>query len=71
MKLEKLVELAREFGAAGGRWIFLAGSAPFGEEEFVLVDDSGSVRARVPESKPEISSEVLDGAGDLLRERRR
>jgi cytochrome oxidase Cu insertion factor (SCO1/SenC/PrrC family) len=68
---EKLIDLAREFGAADGRWIFLAGSVPIDDKEFLLVDDSGRVRARVPESRPAISSEVLDGVGDLIRERRR
>ena len=71
MSSEKLVELAREFGAVNGRWIFLAGPVSLRPEEFVLVDGSGRVRARIAESSPAISSELLDAVGDLIRERRR
>ena len=66
----KLAELERAFGAIPGRWIIAAGAPPFGEGTFVLVDGSGRVRARAPDSDPALSSILLDAAGDLLRERR-
>jgi len=68
---EKLRELARAFGARAGRWIFLAGRPPFPDSRFVLVDGNGNVRASFPESDPALASEILDAAGDLLREHRR
>jgi len=66
---EKLRELDHTFGAAAGRWIFVAGPPPFPGDRFVLVDGSGRVRASAPESDPALPSRLLDGAGDLLRER--
>ena len=65
----KLRELERAFGAVAGRWIFVAGAPPFPGDRFVLVDGSGRVRASAPESDPALPSRLLDGAGDLLRER--
>jgi hypothetical protein len=67
---EKLRELGRAFGAREGRWTFLAGPPPFSDQRFALVDASGRVRALFSESDPALASEILDAAGDLLRERR-
>jgi cytochrome oxidase Cu insertion factor (SCO1/SenC/PrrC family) len=67
---EKLSELARAFGAREGKWTFLAGRAPFPDPRFALIDASGRVRALFSETDPALASELLDGAGDLLRERR-
>ena len=67
---EKLRELARAFGAREGKWTFLAGPAPFPHPRFALVDASGRVRGLYAESDPALASELLDGAGDLLRESR-
>ncbi len=70
---DRLSELAREFGARPGRWIFLAGSArgalPGGR--VVLVDGNGEIRGEFEPSSPEFSSDVLDSVGDLMREGRR
>jgi hypothetical protein len=66
----KLGELERAFGASPDRWTFVAGVPPFPRDAFVLVDGSGRVRAREPESDPALSSKMLDAAGDLLREER-
>jgi len=67
---EKLSELARSFGARAGRWTFAAGRSPFPEARFALVDARGRVRGLYSESDPALASEILDGVGDLLRERR-
>jgi hypothetical protein len=67
---EKLRELARAFGAREGKWTFLAGRAPFSDPRFALVDASGRVRGLFSESDPALASEILDAAGDLLREKR-
>jgi hypothetical protein len=67
---EKLRELARAFGAREGKWTFLAGRAPFSDSRFALIDTSGRIRALLAESDPALASELLDGVGDLLRERR-
>lgn len=67
---EKLVELDRAFGAVSERWIFLAGPWPFPEDRFALVDAIGRLRGLYAESDPAIASALLDGIGDLLRERR-
>ncbi len=64
----KLDELARTFGAAPGRWIFVAGDPPFAGDRFVLVDGVGRLRASVADTDPALSSRLLDAAGDLLRE---
>jgi cytochrome oxidase Cu insertion factor (SCO1/SenC/PrrC family) len=67
---EKLRELASAFGAREGRWIFIAGRAPFTESRFALIDPKGRLRALFSESDPAVASEILDAVGDLLRERR-
>jgi len=67
---QKLSELARSFGARAGKWTFVAGRSPFPEPRFALVDASGRVRGLYAESDPALASEILDGVGDLLRERR-
>ncbi|HKB69519.1 MAG TPA: hypothetical protein VKH46_01660 [Thermoanaerobaculia bacterium] len=66
----KLGELERTFGALPGRWTFVSGASPFPGTAFVVVDARGRVRARVADSEPALSSRLLDGVGDLLRERR-
>ncbi len=65
---EKLRELERAFGAIPARWKVVAGSPPFPEDRFVIVDGRGRARARIAESDPGLSSTLLDGIGDLLRE---
>jgi len=67
---EKLSELARSFGARAGKWMFVAGRSPFPEPRFALIDASGRVRGLYSESDPALASKILDGVGDLLRERR-
>ena len=67
---EKLAELARSFGARQGKWTFVAGHSPFPDGRFALVDASGRIRGLYSESDPALGSEILDGVGDLLRERR-
>jgi hypothetical protein len=64
---ERLGELARTFGAAPGRWIFVAGDPPFAGDRFILVDGAGRLRASVPDSDAALSSRLLDAVGDLLR----
>ena len=67
----KLRELARAFGARAGRWVFLAGHAPFPDDRFALVDATGRLRGLYADSDPAVASALLDGVGDLLREKRR
>ena len=67
---EKLEQLSRAFGAASGRWTFVSGVPPFPADRFVAVDGAGRLRVSVAESDPALSSRLLDGAGDLLRESR-
>jgi len=68
---EKLRALARAFGADEAHWVFLAGHSPFPEDRFALVDGAGRLRGLYAESDPAVASELLDGVGDLLRERHR
>jgi cytochrome oxidase Cu insertion factor (SCO1/SenC/PrrC family) len=67
---EKLSELARSFGARAGKWTFVAGRSPFPDPRFALIDASGRIRGLYSESDPALASNILDGVGDLLRERR-
>lgn len=67
---DRLRELARAFGAAEGRWIFLAGLSPFPDDRFALMDATGRLRGLYAEADPAVASALLDGVGDLLRERR-
>ena len=67
----RMSELAKEFGAKPGRWVFLSGDAasvPAGN--VLLVDSAGETRAEFDVTGPDFSSEVLDSVGDLLREKR-
>jgi cytochrome oxidase Cu insertion factor (SCO1/SenC/PrrC family) len=67
----RLSELAREFGARPGRWLFLSGdAASIPPGTVLLVDRSGETRAEFDVTGPDFSSEVLDAVGDLLRENR-
>ena len=68
----RISELAREFGARPGRWIFLSGDAgavPPGT--VLLIDADGETRAEFDVTGPAFSSEVLDAVGDLMREARK
>ena len=68
----RMSELATEFGAKPGRWVFLSGdpaSVPPGT--VLLVDPAGETRAEFDVTGPDFSSEVLDAVGDLIREVRR
>lgn len=68
----RLSELAREFAARPGRWIFLSGSAgAIPEGRVCLIDANGEIRGSFDAATPEFSSAVLDAVGDLLREKRR
>jgi len=67
----RMPELAKEFGAKPGRWVFLAGdpaSVPPGT--VLLVDPAGETRAEFDVTGPDFSSEALDSVGDLIREGR-
>jgi hypothetical protein len=63
-----LSRLAASFNAVPERWIFASGSPVPALAGFLVVDREGNIRARIPESKPSASSDVLDAVGDLLRE---
>ena len=65
-----LRELARAFGAAPERWTLLAGRSPFPDDRFALVDAAGRLRGLYADSDAAVASALLDGIGDLLRERR-
>ncbi|MGH9442321.1 MAG: hypothetical protein ACRD16_08590 [Thermoanaerobaculia bacterium] len=65
----RLSELAREFGARPGKWIFLSGSGgSVPEGRALLIDTEGRIRGGFEVSSPEFSSDVLDAVGDLMRE---
>lgn len=67
----RMSELAKEFGAKPGRWVFLSAdpaSVPPGT--VLLVDRAGETRAEFDVTGPDFFSEVLDSVGDVMREGR-
>ena len=67
----RLSELAKEFGAKPGRWVFLSGDpASVSPGTVLLIDPDGETRAEFDVTGPDFSSELLDALGDLIREGR-
>lgn len=65
---DALSEIAREYGARPGRWLFLRGAPTPPTDRLLVVDGAGQIRAAFDERDPDLSSEVLDAVGALIRE---